>query len=421
MGSRYLKIKNMNVLITGGNFFNAGAEAMTLTAISEIRKRNKSSQIYILCSRNEESRVIGKVDAKVLEYHQLSILYVLGGQYKFYAKIKNYIKVHLLQKKSDDLFFSEYQKVLKKIDLILDVSGLILRYKKSEKSNLDLYYMYMIMFAHKKNIPIILMPQSFGPFEYSFGIKKTLMTYLMKKYLSYPICIYAREKKGYNLMKEKFNLTNIVYSTDLVLQTQEIKLDLVLKTESITDQYLLPSNTVAIIPHSLHFSTKNYKNKFLELYKDIIKLLLDEDKEILVFCHADGDIKVLGLIKDMYPNESKVKYLNEKIDSISYCQIIKQCQFAIAGRYHSIVHAYKEKIPCITFGWAEKYEELFSLMKQEKYYFDMDDIDINKVLNVVREMCNIYPKEKNIIEKRLEDIQKDNCFAILDNLCRQES
>ena len=53
---------------------------------------------------------------------------------------------------------------------------------------------------------------------------------------------------------------------------------------------------------------------------------------------------------------------------VRYC--LKQFQFIVASRFHAIVHAFKNGIPCIALGWATKYYDLMKQFGQEQYMLD---------------------------------------------------
>lgn len=80
---------------------------------------------------------------------------------------------------------------------MIDISG----YNIGDKWDLATHESYFnnIRLAIKFNIPIVLMPQSFGPFHYTKN-KDYLMSQI-RELFKYPVAIYAREMEGYQLLK----------------------------------------------------------------------------------------------------------------------------------------------------------------------------------------------------------------------------
>lgn len=102
------------------------------------------------------------------------------------------------------------------------------------------------------------------------------------------------------------------------------------------------------------------------------------------------------------------------MDCLEFNQFIQSFDYIIGSRYHAIVHAYKNSVPCIVLGWADKYRELLKQFGQEKYMFDVRaDIDQEAVLQSVICMENQWMTEKRVIERCLQKYQKYNCFDIL--------
>ena len=64
-----------------------------------------------------------------------------------------------------------------------------------------------------------------------------------------------------------------------------------------------------------------------------------------------------------------------------------------------------------------KYLELLKMFEQSKYNFDIrDELVINEVLEAIDDIDNNLTKNQILINKKLSEIQKNNCFDILNEL-----
>ncbi|MDZ7835034.1 MAG: polysaccharide pyruvyl transferase family protein [Alkalibacterium sp.] len=63
--------------------------------------------------------------------------------------------------------------------------------------------------------------------------------------------------------------------------------------------------------------------------------------------------------------------LDRDISSLEFDILVEKLDFIIGSRFHSIVHSYKNHVPCIAIGWATKYHELLKLFGQYDYMFDV--------------------------------------------------
>lgn len=361
-------------LITGAQFANKGAQSMLFVAVSEIRKRFEDAYIYYL-------------PINVREDYPLDIM----SRYSF----------NILRQRTE--YGSNLYEILPLLTAIIDVSG----YGLSSNWNSD-WYINHISLARQYKVPMYLMPQSFGPFDF-----EQAMDTKIAELLKYPRVIFAREREGMDLLQSKYHLTNVRISNDLVLQHKGLDIDLIYR-EKVNPEYpkLLTEKNVGIVPNIRNFEFGN-ERLILKFYELIIELLLMLDKNVYIFAHSD-DMAVCRKIYYNHKGNRKVCLIEKELDCIEYCMFIRQFDFLIASRFHAIVHAYKEGIPCIAIGWARKYHELLQLVNQEKYIFDVrEELNAIKLKNVLVEINKNIEKEQKVIRKSLEKVYIENCFDCL--------
>ena len=361
-------------LITGANFENKGAQAMLFTAVSEIRKRYPNAIVWYLPNTN------WKYYTEVIK-DQYKMLFLLNGLYKY----------------------SEVYEIAHNLTAIVDVSGYALATHFKSARTIPLTQM-----AYDYNVPLYFMPQSFGPLGFSEEVHAEL-----RRLLPTAKVIFAREQQGYDEMKQKYHLENIYLSWDLVLQNKGIDANYIYEEKPDLSKYSIEEkNAVAIIPN-IHTYKWGKRDEVLRMYKGIIDCLLAQDKRVYIVCHSN-DEEVSNDIYAMYPDNESVILYDKEFDCIGYSALVKSFQYIIASRYHAIVHAYKEHVPCIAIGWAEKYKELLGTFKQENYVFDVrEEVDIEKLLDAIKRMNRNFENEKEVLKNVLPELQKENCFDVL--------
>ena len=380
--NRQLYVSSREFLIVGGQFSNKGSQAMVFIAVNEIRKRYRDALVWF-CPNFWDNE---------------------------YRNEEKYKMIFLVDGTSAD---STLYEVLPRLDGMIDVSGYALA--SHGKINATERYMNYLRMAKEFEIPIYIMPQSFGPFDYDDTTIDELQTLL-----SYAKVIYAREQSGYNLLTNTFDLTNVRKSKDLVLQNKDINLnEIYTEAPAISDiiqRYKLSTeNNVAIIPNMQNYNYGNQK-KVLQLYIDIIWKLLSLGKEVYIISHLEDEIICTDIYNEFQENE-KVHLYSQHFDCVEFTALVKNFQYLVASRFHSIVHAYKEFRPCVVIGWAEKYKALLKDFKQEKYMFDVrKQIDNQEVLSVIEYMDHEYINEAKVIFSIIPEMQKENCFEVLDEL-----
>ena len=393
-----------NVLIVGAGFENKGAQSMLFVTVSEIIKHYPNAVIYHACAENYDESQFRFIK---LFYDNQAMLYALKNS--ILLKVKFFIKdcIKFVIGRHNNLWkYNQLKKKIKSIDLIIDISG----YNIGKKWSIEIQESYLnnIRLAKKYNIPMVIMPQSFGPFDYPEDKKSVLKD--LKELLPYPDKIFAREREGFEFLSKIFKLSNVELSTDLVLQNKGISLESIFNKNIIVNVPKLQKKAVGIVPNTQCFRHGN-KDKNLEIYNQIIKKLIEKGKEVYLFRHSFEDLEVC---KEIYKNvdHKHVSVLYNDFSCIEYDEFIKQFDFIVCSRYHGNVHAYRNFVPAILLGWSVKYTELAEILGQSQYVFDITKTDINTsdIVTAVEKMCDRFMVESNIIKSNLEQIQNENCF-----------
>lgn len=388
------------IVIVGGEFNNKGAEAMTFVTVSEIKRLFKETEVVMANHLPYHSEDVKNLQFKVIHLTEEARLYTLGIKQKMYAVLKWIAKSIL---RGHQYSLTVYAKELKDADYILDISGYVLSSQMGvRRSNM---YLNRIKAAEKYRCKYVIMPQSIGPFDYNGEIE----TQEIVKILSKVQLIFAREREGYELLKG-LGLNNVVHSNDLVLQAKSIEQGHVFKEPYSGEDIEVEPNSVAIIPNIRNIQHSN-EEKTIHLYGTAIEELQKLNKNIYLISHCKEDMELINKIHELY---SSATVIQRELNCIEYEDIIKKFDYVIASRYHSIIHAYKEHIPCIVIGWALKYQELVTIFQQQDYIFDIRE-NCDGISEAVRMLNKNYKSEAEKIGIILEGIQKNSCFDILKN------
>ncbi len=394
-------MKKDTFLITGGNFNNKGAQAMLFVTVSELRDRFPDCEI-----------IVETFDVIPAHYKFLP-LRIWSTEWKSFGSsvsvLYYYIRKSIKSIVRRDHSLKEYIELIntiKGLTAIVDISGFHL---SSQWGNeISDTYLDRIKAAKRFHVPVFLMPQSFGPFDYEKDSER--IRNKIRKYLQYPKVIFAREKSAYDLLVEEYQLNNIRHSCDLVLQNRDVNYDSVDEYEADLSNIIVDAGSVAIIPNMRNFDHGN-KVDILEAYSSLIELLQYMDKKIYILRHSGEDIKACKMIYERLNDKTNVFVVSDELNCIEFNHVIRSFDYVIASRYHSIIHSYKNGVPTIVMGWAEKYHELLSLFGQEKYMIDVRErIDCRKLETMVKRLEDNFLQEKQRIRKGLAAYQNSNCF-----------
>ena len=398
----------MNVLITGAQFSNKGAQSMLFTVVNEVRDRYPDTEFYYLpldyykkdCfQRLENYRFHFVIDEKAGQDFPAKL-----GALQIAFRAANAQKIlHSARKYGEVLALG---KLWKKLDVVIDVSGYSLTSKFGISSINRV--LRMIQTAKDYGVKTILMPQSYGPFDFPEDICKRNGASLQNVDL-----LFAREEDGVEQLRNCCGVTDkAILSPDIVLQAKEINWENVFtKKPELNYPILKTTGNVGIVPNME--TVRNGKHDVvLSVYRLILKELRAAGKEVFIFRHSN-DLQLCGEIYELVKDDEHCHLIEDEIDSLSYGPFVRQFDFIIASRYHSIVHAYREHVPALVLGWANKYQALTALFGQEQYVFDITANQDSCTFEISRQIVKLmesYEQESNRIETELLNIQKQNCF-----------
>lgn len=386
----------MQVAITGANFGNKGAQSMLFTTIALLRQH--FPQVKIIFAHRGKACLQDKFLFEEVYYKNPLFKVPIKG-----TKITP----------SSEIMWGSYEETLeamKNSDLILDISGFTLGSKWGVKASRG--YLNKVRFARALGVPIILMPQSFGPFD--FGDNQKELDEKIIDALSYPVKIFAREHDGYSPLHDKYKLNNVFWHPDIVLAAPQINPAYIYKNvPKISAPKVLDASCVGIVPNLRSFDHSDNPWQTLQIYFEIINFLLKNNKVVYLFRHSIEDITPCKWLKSLFANNNRVILWENNFSCLEYDVACKQFDFLIVGRFHGIVHAYRNNVPCLLMGWAVKYQELAHLMNQSQYIFDITDpkLKVRDIFSAINDMDKNLALNKNILRENLKQIQKNfSCF-----------
>jgi coenzyme F420-reducing hydrogenase beta subunit/polysaccharide pyruvyl transferase WcaK-like protein len=376
------KNKKTNIIITGGNTRNKGAQAMVFSTVNYIKEQFPDKKIYVFSGKEEDR-----------ETYTFDIL-----SYDLLRKIK------IFSKKKSKYQQDEIIQILSNTDFVIDVSGYALTSQQVIYTNLN--FLFNLFINRQFSLPCYYLSQSIGPFNYPFMIK-ILFYFPFKWILKYPQIIFIRENSGIKYI-QRYTKKNIKKSYDIVLQSKKYNTNNIYQKKIKKQIPKISMNSIGIIPNQKVLEQTTDKI-FYDFYQVLIETILKHNKNVYLLPHSNEDYAICEKIKNIFQKNDSIIILQGEFDCIDLEEIIKKFDFIVASRYHSIIHAYKNNVPAVILAWAEKYFELAKDFNQLKY---LTDIRKNKekvdMVNQIEKMLQNYYIEKNKISKILKKIKREN-------------
>lgn len=363
---------SMTIELRGINFFNKGAELMLQAVLQKVKEKMPNALFVMEHSINtpREKHLENGICTK-LKFKRFSPLKYL------FAVIPGV----LLKRWS---YIPE-----KKIDVVLDCSGYAYCDRwGAKKASVKLGN--HIERWKKQGKKVIMLPQAFGPFTDSDLAK------VMKHIIAYADLIYARDPVSFEYLKQASGETNnINYAPDF---TNLIK--------GIVPQNFDDSTCeVAIIVNNKMLKARefNESESYVNLLVRIINVVRDLNHKPFFLIH---EIK-----KDIGVMESVQQKLTIKLPAIVESNplyvkgIISKSVAVITSRFHGLVSALSQAVPCLATSWSHKYEMLLQDYNYSEALLEAhcdDESLIRKISFILHE-----PSRSVIIEKlRAEAIKQ---------------
>lgn len=388
----------MKIALIGFEFesSNKGCEALTYSFLAMLNKIIPNQSEIIVINIHETLGQIPKL------YNNFIFK-------NFYVNLKN-IKSLLKAKKA-----------IKKCDLVFDIThgdSFSDIYGKRWLIQTNLIKQIVI----NQKIPLILLPQTYGPFYNKILEKWTI------KILNNTYKIYSRDNLSTEYLKRilspKYHNKILTY-TDLAFalpfNKKKYSLSSKKKKIGINISGLLWNDCINSNKFKLNINYRDYCIKLIE------KLLLNKNNEIFLVPHVicderegynyfENDTVACKEIKKIFPKCNIINKFENASDAKSF---ISNLDCLVAARMHASIAAFSSNCASIPFAYSRKFAGIYNSLGYD-YLIDgkKDTIDdaINKTMNYIEESeklkkeasksMKILLKDLNLFQNDLNDIVK---------------
>lgn len=382
-------MKKMTIGILGGliNNINLGCVALTYSLINileEISRKNRVKYEYIIFDLNPSDESVKLLKEKLnITYNKIKCCKM--GEIAFNSP-KSIIRILKKSKVNINML-----KNLNNCDIVIDIT--------QGDSFTDLYgekRFYVLTTLKKivemKKIPLVLAPQTYGPFDNS-KCKKYAKTVIEKADL-----VMSRDEESAEYVKS-FCDKNVVSVTDLAF--------------GLPYKYTMNNGNgkikVGINPSGL-LSKKRIEGTSLNSHinvdfdyfiRRIIEELTKTDKyEVHLISHVGDEAQIA------FPNLKNVIYHSPFETPIDAKGFISGLDVFIGARMHATIASFSAGVATIPLAYSKKFEGLFGALGYDEVV-DLRKLDNEEAVNLVMEYISNYKElQKGVLEaKKMIDIK----------------
>lgn len=201
----------------------------------------------------------------------------------------------------------------------------------------------------KENIPLILGPQTYGPYE-NIRVKKVAKEIIEKASL-----VIARDQKSLQYI-QSFTNTKAEVTTDVAFELTSEKGAFVKNTKK--KQIGINVSGLLYLDNSdSDFNEKAMKSEYrVYTHKLIEELLKSEKNEIYLIGHVKSDMDAIEKVKNLYPSCNVIPWQQTPMEIKYY---ISQMDVFVGARMHATVAAFSSNIATIPVAYSRKFAGLY--------------------------------------------------------------
>ena len=387
-------------IVTGIQMRNKGSQAMFLSLYVGLKQRYPDCEVIGFANKYDEPE---QYDFQLLPYDYFTRLlyrYRLTSVPLLTPLITSFAG---FWRKTDKWSgnVGQMEQALREADAILDASGYTLGSGWGKGGGRLL--LQTIRIARRYGKKIILMPQSFGPFDWGEDDDAEFLAEV-KQELSYCTKIYAREIEGYECLKS-LGLQNVELSADMVIREKAFP-----EASDIHPAYQPPQlsrpepGAVGFIINENVFRIGDPEAVF-DLYATLLSKLLDDGEKVYILNTSTADFHLVEKVLARVNGKDRIRLISGEYSSPELIDIIGQFKYVVASRYHSVVFAYRSGVPAIILGWASKYLDLAAHFQQQDYVFDIRNPGVDRIVRQIEKMGVSHAIEAERIRECLGDMQ----------------
>lgn len=271
--------------------------------------------------------------------------------------------------------------------------------------------------------PLVLLPQTYGPFR--GRIAKFLARYILRR-AKY---VYSRDKGGVSTVSELLGDDGIKVKVvpDLGFRMTPAPLDssTISQVENIRRQGPIVGLNVSSLLYMGGYSRKNMFNLH-ESYPAIVEALINHivcklDSQVLLVPHVCGGPssqedetrlckKLLDDYKSIYGNH--ICYIDQNPDHRQIKSLIGNCDVFIGSRMHACIGAVSQAVPSVCLAYSHKFEGVMRPLGAGARVVDLRSATISEILNIVSEVFNERNQLSMELRSAIPEVKKAVNFQI---------
>jgi polysaccharide pyruvyl transferase WcaK-like protein len=410
-------IKSKKILLLGGGFTtkNMGVWALSSSAITSALKAFPGSQIfffdYNLKPEKFEIRQFGKnVSVQLINIRFSKRFWISNNIARLVATalLLNFIpfknlKFNLLKK-------NRWLRDIWNSDIICSIAG--------GDSFSDIYGIERLVYVALPQIlvllmkkPLILLPQTIGPFKSLFG--KSVARYILMRAHK----VYSRDHETIKDIRERFsNKIKIQFCYDMGFILESVIAENKIPTwfsENDNSRPWIGLNISGLLYVGGYTKKNMFKIKID--YHNLLKLIINRFIEkhnafIILVPHVKGEEDSIEsdviacremFSENMNNYRNRLRIFDNVYNHHEIKALIGRCDFFIGSRMHACIAALSQCVPTVGLAYSQKFCGVFSSIEMEELVIDLRTYDESSIIALVDQIFKRRSEIRSTLEKKV--------------------
>lgn len=317
----------------------------------------------------------------IAEENECTFKYIVfsGESKKETECIKNYIPVEkvefvdIVRIKTGFRGIQSLKKNIQRCDAVIDLTY---GDSFSDIYGMKNFVLYSVpkLITEKQHVPLILGPQTYGPF------KSKVAEHLAKKMLKNTDYIFARDDESAQQVSQLIPKKRVCVTSDLAM---ELPYDKQLADRKYDDDLNIGINISNLLWHD--GKDFGFKLDYVQFTKQLIEEL-SHMYNVHLIAHTydknDGEYRIAEELHRLYPKTILARTFVSPIDAKNY---ISKMDFFIGARMHATIGAFSSGVPIAPIAYSRKFSGLYGSIGYP-YIIDCTVLDESEATNKVLEM-----------------------------------
>lgn len=317
----------------------------------------------------------------IAEENECTFKYIVfsGESKKETECIKNYIPVEkvefvdIVRIKTGFKGIQSLKKNIQRCDAVIDLTY---GDSFSDIYGMKNFVLYSVpkLITEKQHVPLILGPQTYGPF------KSKVAEHLAKKMLKNTDYIFARDDESAQQVSQLIPKKRVCVTSDLAM---ELPYDKQLADRKYDDDLNIGINISNLLWHD--GKDFGFKLDYVQFTKQLIEEL-SHMYNVHLIAHTydknDGEYRIAEELHRLYPKTILARTFVSPIDAKNY---ISKMDFFIGARMHATIGAFSSGVPIAPIAYSRKFSGLYGSIGYP-YIIDCTVLDESEATNKVLEM-----------------------------------